>query len=246
MKGSSRIQLTQVRLLRFALFLAYGFALVMSTAHLSSWYGFTAKGFPPWVATGLAASLELVAFLFSVASSRFGEALPTAKYGAYGALGLVWAGNFLAMLRGAEGLAGWEIFLQSLFVPVATVLVGRTIGDLFRLEERMLENAQREVIVEEESKESREIGDPYKVPLQAPASKGEDRTSLILLLLQTMPEGLTAEQLALYLPLEPQEIESSLNQLEAMGLVHNREGKWRPGKDAARGGRVGSTVRAVG
>jgi hypothetical protein len=246
MRGSSRIQLTQVRLLRFALFLAYGFALVMSTAHLSSWYGFTAKGFPPWVATGLAASLELVAFLFSLASSRFGEALPTAKYGAYGALGLVWAGNFLAMLRGAEGLAGWEIFLQSLFVPVATVLVGRTIGDLFRLEERMLENAQGEVIAEEGSKESREIGDPYKVPLQAPASKGEDRASLILLLLQTMPEGLTAEQLALYLPLEPQEIESSLNQLEAMGLVHNREGKWRPGKDAARGERVGSTVRAVG
>jgi hypothetical protein len=246
MKDSGRSQLTQVRLLRFALFLAYGFALVMSTAHLSSWYGLTAKGFPPWVALGLAASLELVAFLFSVASSRFGEALPTAKYGAYGALGLVWAGNFLAMLREAKGLAGWEIFLQSLFVPVATVLVGRTIGDLFRLEERILRNAQREVIAEEETKEGREIGDPYKVPLQAPASKGEDRTSLILLLLQTMPEGLTAEQLALYLPLEPQEIESSLNQLEAMGVVHNQGGKWRPGKDVAREGPMGSTVRAVG
>jgi hypothetical protein len=246
MKGSSRSQLAQVRLLRSALFLAYGFALVMSTAHLSSWYGFTAKGFPPWVALGLAASLELAAFLFSLASSRFGEALPTAKYGAYGALGLVWAGNFLAMLRGAEGLAGWEIFLQSLFVPVATVLVGRTIGDLFRLEERILGNTQREVIADDEPRERRKIRDPYKVPLQAPVSKGEDRTSLILLLLQTMPEGLSAEQLALYLPLEPQEIESSLNQLEAMGLVHNREGKWRPGKDVARGGSTGSTVRAVG
>ena len=246
MKGSSRSQLTQVRLLRVALFLAYGFALVMSTAHLSSWYGFTAKGFPPWVALGLAASLEVVAFLFSLASSRFGEALPTAKYGAYGALGLVWAGNFLAMLRGAEGLAGWEIFLQSLFVPVATVLVGRTIGDLFRLEERILRDAQKEAIADEESRDNRGIGDPYKVPLQAPASKGEDRTSLILLLLQTMPEGLSAEQLALYLPLEPQEIESSLNQLEAMGLVHNEEGKWRPGRGVARGEVTGSAVRAVG
>ncbi len=243
MKSSSRNELAQVRLLRFALFMAYGFALVMSTAHLSSWYGFTAKGFPPWVAVGLAASLELAAFLFSVASSRFGEALPTAKYGAYGALGLVWVGNFLAMLRGAEGVAGWEIFLQSLFVPVATVLVGRTIGDLFRLEERILQDAQKGVIADEGPKDSREIGDPYKVPLEAPASKGEDRTSLILLLLQTMPEGLSAEQLALYLPLELQEIESSLNELEAMGLVHNREGKWHPGKDATRGG---STVRAVG
>jgi hypothetical protein len=245
MRSSSQSQLTQVRLLRFALFLAYGFALVMSTAHLSSWYGFTAKGFPPWVALGLAASLELVAFLFSVASSRFGDALPTAKYGAYGALGLVWAGNFLAMLRGAEGLAGWEIFLQSLFVPVATVLVGRTIGDLFRLEERILRDAQREAAFDEEAEESREIGDPYEVPLRSPASK-EDRTSLILLLLQTMPEGLTAEELALYLPLEPQEIESSLNQLEAMGLAHNQGGKWRPGKGVAKGGVASPTVRAVG
>jgi hypothetical protein len=233
-------------LLRFALFLAYGFALVMSTAHLSSWYGFTAKGFPPWVALGLAASLELVAFLFSVASSRFGDALPTAKYGAYGALGLVWAGNFLAMLRGAEGLAGWEVFPQSLFVPVATVLVGRTIGDLFRLEERILRDAQREAYANEELKDGKEIGDPYEVPLQPPASKGEDRSSLILLLLQTMPEGLSAEELALYLPLEPQEIESSLNQLQAMGLVHNQGGKWRPGKGVAKGGVAGPTVKAVG
>jgi hypothetical protein len=246
MKGSGRSQLAQIRLLRVALFLAYGFALVMSTAHLSSWYGFTAKGFPPWVALGLAASLEVVAFLFSVASSRFGDALPTAKYGAYGALGLVWAGNFLAMLRGAEGLAGWEIFLQSLFVPVATVLVGRTIGDLFRLEERILRDAQEEDAADEEPKENRELGDPYKAPLRTPASKGEDRTSLILLLLQTMPEGLSVEQLALYLPLEPQEIENSLNQLEAMGLVHKEEGRWRPGRGVARGGATGSTVRAVG
>ncbi len=246
MRGSSQGQLVQVRLLRFALFLAYGFALVMSTAHLSSWYGFTAKGFPSWVALGLAASLELVAFLFSVASSRFGDALPTAKYGAYGALGLVWAGNFLAMLRGAEGLAGWEVFLQSLFVPVATVLVGRTIGDLFRLEERILRDAQREVASDEESKEGKEIGDPYEVPLRPPATKGEDRSSLILLLLQTMPEGLSVEELALYLPLEPQEIESSLNQLEAMGLVHNQGGKWRPGKGVPKGGPTNPTVRAVG
>jgi len=129
---------------------------------------------------------------------------------------------------------------------VATVLVGRTVGDLFRLEERILRDAQKEAASDEESKEGGGIGDPYEVPLRPPATKGEDRSSLILLLLQTMPEGLSVEELALYLPLEPQEIESSLNQLEAMGLVHNRGGKWQPGKDVAKEGATRPTVRAVG
>lgn len=116
----------------YPLLLAYVAALVVSAGHLAQWYALTSGGLPGWFALGLAVSLELTAFLLSLISNL----VPRARWavgGALGALGLVWGGNLLAMAR-VEGLAGWEVFLQSLFVPVSTLVVGKVIGELLRLQ----------------------------------------------------------------------------------------------------------------
>ena len=205
-----RVERKWVAALRVSLFLAYVFALAMSSAHLSSWYTLSLGELPKLTAWGLALSLELTAFLLSVASSRFGESLPTARYGAYGALALVWAGNYLAMTRSAVGLPLWEVFLQSLFVPVATLLAGKTIGDLYRMDA-----------------EAEGRGDPYPTPLPSSSFEGAvPDTSILLPLLQAFPNGATLEELSLYLPMPQGEIESSLKRLRSSGVVVCEGERW--------------------
>lgn len=116
----------------YPLLLAYVAALVVSAGHLAQWYALTSGGLPGWFALGLAVSLELTAFLLSLISNL----VPRARWavgGALAALALVWGGNLLAMAR-VPGMAGWEVFLQSLFVPVSTLVVGKVIGELLRLQ----------------------------------------------------------------------------------------------------------------
>lgn len=113
------------------LLLAYLFALVMSAGHLAEWYSLTSGSLPPWFAVGLAAALELTAFLLSLISNAL-RASPWATWGAVLALGLVWAGNLLSMARANPALPLWEVVLMSLFVPVATLVVGKVVGDLLR------------------------------------------------------------------------------------------------------------------
>ncbi|KHG65814.1 hypothetical protein QT17_04490 [Thermus sp. 2.9] len=56
-------------LLLFLLILAYLSTLAMSTGHLAQWYALSLGGLPPWLAWGLAASLEFTAFLLSLLSN---------------------------------------------------------------------------------------------------------------------------------------------------------------------------------
>ncbi len=105
------------------LILAYTFALVMSTGHLSEWYRLTLGSLPGWFAVGLAAALEMSAFLLSLLSNSLLKGSRWASWGAVVALGLVWVGNYFSMRRAGEGIPEVEIFLSSLFVPVSTYVV---------------------------------------------------------------------------------------------------------------------------
>lgn len=60
---------TLIRTLTALLTLAYTFALVMSAAHLTQWYGLYNGSPDPHIAPGLAVALELVAFLLSITSN---------------------------------------------------------------------------------------------------------------------------------------------------------------------------------
>lgn len=117
------------RLISLALFAAYLSTLAVSTAHLASWYQLTLGDLPAPLSWALAASLELVAFLLSLAANLLPGRSPWASYGAYVALGLVWLGNYRAMDL-AGSLPVWETLAQSLFVPVGTLIVAKALGDL--------------------------------------------------------------------------------------------------------------------
>lgn len=112
------------------LILAYTFALVMSTGHLSEWYRLTLGSLPGWFAVGLAAALEMSAFLLSLLSNSLLKGSKWASWGAVVALGLVWVGNWFSMRRAGEGIPEVEIFLSSLFVPVSTYVVAKVLGEL--------------------------------------------------------------------------------------------------------------------
>ena len=120
------------RLLASLLVLAYLFALVMSTGHLSEWYRLTLGTLPTWFAIGLAGALEASAFLVSLLSNSLLRGSAWAAWGSLIALGLVWVGNFFSMMRAGEatGIPAYEVFLASLFVPVSTYVVAKVLGEL--------------------------------------------------------------------------------------------------------------------
>lgn len=112
------------------LILAYLSTLSMSTGHLAQWYALSLGGLPPWLAWGLAASLEFTAFLLSLLSNSLLRGSAWAGGGAVAALALVWLGNALSMHRAAPGVALWETLAMSLFVPVGTYVVGKVVGEM--------------------------------------------------------------------------------------------------------------------
>ncbi len=117
-------------LLVFLLILAYLSTLFMSTGHLAQWYALSLGDLPPWLAWGLAGSLEFSAFLLSLLSNSLLRGSAWAGGGALAALALVWLGNALSMHRAAPGVALWETLAMSLFVPVGTYVVGKVVGEM--------------------------------------------------------------------------------------------------------------------
>jgi len=112
------------------LILAYLSTLAMSAGHLAQWYALSLGALPPWLAWGLAGSLEFTAFLLSLLSNSLLRGSSWASGGALAALLLVWMGNALSMRRAAPELPTWETLAMSLFVPVGTWVVGKVVGEL--------------------------------------------------------------------------------------------------------------------
>ncbi len=114
------------------LILAYLSTLAMSAGHLAQWYALSLGALPPWLAWGLAGSLEFTAFLLSLLSNSLLRGSSWASGGALAALLLVWMGNALSMRRAAPELPLWETLAMSFFVPVGTWVVGKVVGELVR------------------------------------------------------------------------------------------------------------------
>ena len=114
------------------LILAYLSTLAMSAGHLAQWYALSLGELPPWLAWGLAGSLEFTAFLLSLLSNSLLRGSSWASGGALAALLLVWMGNALSMRRAVPELPIWETLAMSLFVPVGTWVVGKVVGELVR------------------------------------------------------------------------------------------------------------------
>lgn len=235
-------------LLAGLLVVSYAFALVMSTGHLSEWYRLTLGNLPGWFAVGLAAALEVSAFLLSLLSNSYLKGSKWASWGAVVALGLVWVGNYFSMRRAGEGVPEVEIFLSSLFVPVSTYVVAKVLGELqgngepaeAKREKKLAREVHlgfedhREAHLEPGSlKEahleyggSKEEGSALLVPLSAQGGNGavkEGWRQRYLVLLET-PKS--AREIMEALGLAKPTVYKQLKRLEREGLVRNTGGRW--------------------
>jgi len=233
------------RLLASLLVLAYLFALVMSTGHLSEWYRLTLGTLPTWFAVGLAGALEASAFLLSLLSNSLLRGSAWAAWGSLIALGLVWVGNFFSMMRAGEatGIPIYEVFLASLFVPVSTYVVAKVLGELLEKDVKAatVYAVETEVNPEPTSvySQSEEAPSPSVLGEASPSPevnpgftenpKGPERgfrgsREVYLTLLR---EPKTAKELMEHLGVSKAAVYKQLRALEAKGLVVNREGKWQ-------------------
>jgi DNA-binding transcriptional ArsR family regulator len=229
------------RLLASLLVLAYLFALVMSTGHLSEWYRLTLGTLPTWFAIGLAGALEASAFLLSLLSNSLLRGSAWAAWGSLIALGLVWVGNFFSMMRAGEatGIPTYEVFLASLFVPVSTYVVAKVLGELL---EKDVKTAPVYAIETEVNPEPTPVYSGLEeAPSPSPSPSPEvnpgftenpkepersfRRSGEVYLRLLREPK--TAKELMEHLGVSKAAVYKQLRALEAKGLVVNREGKWQ-------------------
>ncbi len=228
-------------LLAGLLVVAYLFALVMSTGHLSEWYRLTLGNLPTWFAIGLAGALEASAFLLSLLSNSLLRGSAWAAWGSLIALGLVWVGNFFSMMRAGEatGIPTYEVFLASLFVPVSTYVVAKVLGELLEKDVKtapvyMVEtkvnpeptpvHSRLEEALSPEVSPSPEVNPGFTEAPKEPERGFRGTREVYLSLLR---EPRTAKELMEQLGVSKAAVYKQLRALEAKGLVVNREGKWQ-------------------
>lgn len=199
------------RVLAASLVLTYLSVLVMSAGHLYEWYRLFLSDLPRFFAVGLAASLELAAFLLSLTSNLLPSASRWATPGAVFALFVVWAGNLLSMRRAAENLAMWEVVLASTFVPIGTLVVAKVVGELIRY----TQSEGRQAPQVRETKEA--VSAERKLALE------DEQTRKILSLLPDTIENLGAK-----LGLPRAALIRTLSRLAQEGRVSFDGERWKP------------------
>lgn len=222
------------KLLAGLLVFAYAFALVMSTGHLSEWYALTLGSLPGWFAVGLAAALELSAFLLSLLSNSLLRGSGWANYGALTALGLVWVGNFFSMSRANTGVPHYEVFLASLFVPVSTYVVAKVLGELLSLpkgEKKAVEQpvAVNPVVYPRESEEDEEPEvevEREQIRFDRVVERVEVRRNTREVYLKLLEQPRTAKELMDLLGVTKAAVYKQLRALEEEGLVKREDGRW--------------------
>lgn len=123
-----------------SLVLAYVFALIMSTAHLSRLYKQFDENLTLFggfdISLGLAIALEFTAFVLSMISTYLTSKVSRwATIGSVLSLGLVWFGNFYSMQLAGTQFHPVIVFVFSLFVPICTYIVGKVLGDLIKFKD---------------------------------------------------------------------------------------------------------------
>lgn len=207
------------------LVVSYAFALVMSTGHLSEWYRLTLGTLPPWFAVGLAAALELSAFLLSLLSNSILKGSRWAGWGGLVALGLVWVGNFFSMRRaGGNGVPLVEVFLSSLFVPVSTYVVAKVLGELVEVDALNREYSTRAAIPDATEKLT-----ATSEPQLPPEPKGDSRPrgkqgNPYVEVLKGGPK--TAREIMEAVGVSKAAVYKALRSLEGRGLVRKEGERW--------------------
>ncbi len=201
------------KVLAYLILTGYLFILIMSAAHLASWFALTSKGLPSALPWGLAAVLEGMVFLFALVTHLHPEASRWAPPATYFALGLVWLGNYRSMRSAYEGDWALEPLLQSLFV-VMSVFAGKVAGELLR---RETEPAP--------SREANLQGEGFSPPRALPEVSPSER-NLVRALLEANPTGLSVDETSFFTGLPVDKAMGALEALRREGVARLEGGRY--------------------
>jgi len=205
--------------LAYLILTGYFFILVMSAAHLASWFALTSKGLPPVLPWGLAGVLEGMVFLFALVTHLYPGASKWSPPATYFALGLVWLGNYRSMRSAYEGEWALEPLVQSLFV-VMSVFAGKVAGELLR---REAEPALSRGI----GSQGEETSPPQPPqPPQALPDVGPSERNLVRALLEANPTGLSVDETSFFTGLPLDKAMGALETLRREGVARLEGGRY--------------------
>jgi hypothetical protein len=199
--------------LAYLILTGYLSILVMSTAHLASWFALTSKGLPSALPWGLAAVLEGMVFLFALVSHLYPGVSKWSPPATYFALGLVWLGNYRSMRSAYEGEWALEPLVQSFFV-VMSVFAGKVAGELLRKETEV-------AFLGEMSSQRKEISPP-----QALLEVGPSERNLVRALLEANPAGLSVDEVSFFTGLPVDKAVAALETLRREGVARLEGGRY--------------------
>jgi len=199
--------------LAYLILTGYLFILVMSAAHLASWFALTSKGLPSLLPWGLAGVLEGMVFLFALVTHLYPGASRWSPPATYFALGLVWLGNYRSMRSAYEGDWALEPLVQSLFV-VMSVFAGKVAGELLRKETELAPSREM-------SFQGEEITPPQALPEVAPSER-----NLVRALLEANPTGLSVDEASFFTGLPVDKAMGALEALRREGVARLEGGRY--------------------
>ncbi len=199
--------------LAYLILTGYLFILVMSAAHLASWFALTSKGLPSILPWGLAGVLEGMVFLFALVTHLYPGASKWSPPATYFALGLVWLGNYRSMRSAYGGDWALEPLVQSLFV-VMSVFAGKVAGELLRRETEPLPSR------ETSSREER-VSPPQALPDVGPSER-----NLVRALLEANPAGLSVDEASFFTGLPVDKAMGALEMLRREGVARLEGGRY--------------------
>jgi hypothetical protein len=201
------------KVLAYLILTGYLFILVMSAAHLASWFALTSKGLPSVLPWGLAGVLEGMVFLFALVTHLYPGASKWSPPATYFALGLVWLGNYRSMRSAYQGEWALEPLVQSLFV-VMSVFAGKVAGELLRKE-------TESTSLKEVNLQRGEVSLPQALPDVGPSER-----NLVRVLLEANPTGLSVDETAFFTGLPVDKAMGALEMLRREGAARLEGGRY--------------------
>jgi len=199
--------------LAYLILTGYLFILIMSAAHLASWFALTSKGLPPLLPWGLAGVLEGMVFLFALVTHLYPGASKWSPPATYFALGLVWLGNYRSMWSAYEGEWALEPLVQSLFV-VMSVFAGKVAGELLRRE-------AEPTPLRGMNPQGGKTSPPQALPDVDPSER-----DLVRALLEANPSGLSVDETSFFTGLPVDKAMGALEMLRRDGVARLEGGRY--------------------
>lgn len=241
-EGVVKPSLRSYRIFAAAILLGYIATLATSAGHLAEWYMLSRGSLHPALPYALSITLEANAFILSLLSNYTLRHSRWALTGSLIALGLVWLGNYMSMLRAAKDLMMWEVFAASMFVPVGTYIMGKALGEILTAiasleqEDRKPQNTAQTAAQESNPPHITALYPPTEIETARLAANGDITVRMDVPtgnggieydILNALTVPRTTNEVYSRFPGKRQEISDTLRKLADQGIIAFIDGRWQ-------------------